>query len=972
MITLKQFYRKTKKGSIIKLVNEVYLRGDVHCGLIGCAECTKENIELMPTNERQLDPAPRKGLNSRFNLYHYIVPDSSAILNQLDVLEDTNFGENIIVLQSVLDEVRRRNLQIYLRLKQLISSKNCYVFTNVFNKHTYTQRKIGESNEEYQDRLVCVAVNWYNKHLNDAIACILLTDYLAIKNTAINAGVFACLVKDYVQDMTNNQNLIDKLSMKGENSETLPEDQFIYPEHLTLAKIHEGITENRLFQGKFQTNQQNFLEATVNIKLNGEDVPVLIQGKQHINRAIHDDIVAVELLPENEWTSKSELVLVAEEVERLATTEKQDEMDVDMKTDKKQKDQGEVNGEATETGRRTPCARVVGIVKRNWRQYCGVLKERDESLMKSMLLTSHLFVPAEKRIPFIRVETRQYQALRSQRIIVAIDSWPRDSNFPKGHYVRALGEIGDKETENELVLLEHDIPYLEFTKAVLNCLPDPDKWFIPEEEYKRRLDLREYNVCSVDPPGCTDIDDALHYKDLDGDLCEIGVHIADVSHFVKPYTAIDLEAASRGTTVYLVDRRINMIPEVLSSNLCSLMGGEERLTFSVIWKMNKRTGEKLEAKFHKSVIKSKGAFTYAEAQLRIDNRNMNDEVTLGLRGLNEMAKILRRKRIENGAIILANMGELKFVEVESETHENVLQLEKKEMQETNSMIEEFMLLANIEVAQKLYKEFPSLALLRRHPKPSLTNFVDLEESLKERGFKMDFSTNKSFSESLDRVQDAKNPFLNLMTRILATRAMTQALYYCTGSLADVDSNFHHFGLAVEMYTHFTSPIRRYADLVVHRLLSHAISYECIEASMMNKDRMQKICDNINYRHRNAQYANRSSVKLNTIWYIKSSKGEFKEDAYVLQVKKNALSLFIPKLALEAIYFLDPPAAWAIEEKAYSISQTHVPTGHAFRQFDKVKVIVAVVDKSTQINRGVERLVVSIVEPPIDNRESTRY
>lgn len=514
---------------------------------------------------------------------------------------------------------------------------------------------------------------------------------------------------------------------------------------------------------------------------------------------------------------------------------------------------------------------------------------------------------------------------------------------------------------------------MEFTKAVLNCLPDPDKWTIPEEEYGRRLDLREYNICSVDPPGCTDIDDALHYRELGDDIVEIGVHIADVSYFVKPNTAIDLEAASRGTTVYLVDKRINMIPDVLSSNLCSLMGNEERLTFSVIWKMNKQTAEILDAEFHKSVIKSKGAFTYAEAQLRIDSKNMDDGVTLGLRGLNQMAKILRKKRIENGAIILANMGELRFVEVESETHENVLQLEKKEMKETNSMIEEFMLLANIEVARKLYKEFPSLALLRRHPKPSLTNFVDLEESLKERGFRMDFSTNKSFSHSLDLVQDPKNPFLNLMTRILATRAMTQALYFCTGSIANLDTNFHHFGLAVEMYTHFTSPIRRYADLVVHRLLSHAINYECVDAHLMNKDRMQKVCDNINYRHRNAQYANRSSVKLNTIWFIKSSKSECKEEAYVLNVKKNALSLFIPKLALETIYFLDPPSNWYKEEKGYTITQQHVPTGHVFKQFDKLKVIVSVVDKSTQINRGVERLNVAIVEPEIDIvKENTRY
>ena len=970
MITQKQFYKKTKKGSIIKLVNEVYLRNDIHCGLADCGECLKENIEfvILPSS-RSLDHKPRKDLNSRFNLYHFIIPDTSAILNQLDVLEDENFGDNLIILQSVLDEVRKKNLQIYLRLKQLISTKKCYVFTNIFNKHTYVQRKIGESNEEYQDRLARVAVNWYNKHLNDAIACILITDYLSIKNLAINENIFACLMKDYVEEMLNNKNLIDKLSMKNENSPTAKEDQFLYPDHFNLTKMHEGVISGKLYQGKFQTNQQNYLEATVSVKLNNDDLQVLIQGKSHINRAMHDDIVAIELLPENEWTSKSEVVLIADENENK-TTDKQtaEVMDIDIIADEKSNQ----NKEEQTKARKIPCAKVVGIIKRNWRQYCGVLRIRDESLMKSMLLTSHLFVPAEKRIPFIRVETRQYQTLKNQRIIVAIDSWPRDSNYPKGHYVRSLGEIGDKETENELVLLEHDIPYLEFTKAVLNCLPDEEKWRIPAEEYEKRLDLREYSICSVDPPNCTDIDDALHYKEIGDNLIEIGVHIADVSYFIKANTPIDLEAASRGTTVYLVAKRINMIPEVLSSNLCSLMDNEERLTFSVIWKMNKQTGEIIDSQFHKTIIKSKGAFTYAEAQLRIDSKNLNDEVTLSLRGLNAIAKKLRKKRIENGAIILANMGELRFVEVESETHDNVLQLEKKEMKETNSMIEEFMLLANIEVANKLYKEFPSLALLRRHPKPSLTNFVDLEESLKERGFKMDFSTNKSFSSSLDQVQDAKNPFLNLMTRILATRAMTQALYFCTGTIANVDTNFHHFGLAVEMYTHFTSPIRRYADLVVHRLLSHAINYECIEANLMNKDRMQKVCDNINYRHRNAQYANRSSVKLNTIWFIKNSKEQLKEEAYVLNVKKNALTLFLPKLALEAIYFLDPASNWLKEEKGYSIRQTHVLTGHVFKQFDKLKVIVSVIDKSTQINRGVEKLNVSIIDPQIDNRDNTRY
>ncbi len=247
----------------------------------------------------------------------------------------------------------------------------------------------------------------------------------------------------------------------------------------------------------------------------------------------------------------------------------------------------------------------------------------------------HIFVPAEKKIPKIRIETRQSAVLLGQRIIVAVDSWPRHSRYPLGHFVRTLGPIGDKATENEVLLLEHDIPHSSFSQAVLNCLPKNLPWKISEEEEAKRVDLRHVDVCSVslkmpkeyhntyldgnsrqrtdlsadhscdgcifgsrikltsllclqvDPPGCTDIDDALHCRELDGDLLEVGVHIADVSHFVRPGTALDAEAARRSTTVYLTDRRIDMVPELLSSNLCSLRGGEDRLAFSCIWVMNR-------------------------------------------------------------------------------------------------------------------------------------------------------------------------------------------------------------------------------------------------------------------------------------------------------------------------------------------------------------------------------------------------
>lgn len=196
------------------------------------------------------------------------------------------------------------------------------------------------------------------------------------------------------------------------------------------------------------------------------------------------------------------------------------------------------------TGRRAakdrqPTGRVVGIVRRKWRQYCGILVA---SVLKEG--TRHLFVPAERKIPKIRIETRQASVLSSQKIMVAIDSWPRTSRYPLGHFVRALGNIGDKDTENQVLLLEHDVPHHSFSDAVLSCLPKLP-WLITDKDLAVRQDLRHLDICSVDPPGCTDIDDALHCRALDDGLFEVGVHIADVSHFIRPNTALDKEAANR-------------------------------------------------------------------------------------------------------------------------------------------------------------------------------------------------------------------------------------------------------------------------------------------------------------------------------------------------------------------------------------------------------------------------------------------
>ena len=416
--------------------------------------------------------------------------------------------------------------------------------------------------------------------------------------------------------------------------------------------------------------------------------------------------------------------------------------------------------------------------------------------------TRHLFVPAERKIPKIRIETRQAAALASQKIIVAIDSWPRTSRYPLGHFVRGLGVIGDKATENEVLLLEHDVPHHSFPESVLACLPSLP-WSISSEELNKRTDLRHLDICSVDPPGCTDIDDALHFRKISKDLYEIGVHIADVSHFVRPNTALDKEAANRGTTVYLVDRRIDMVPELLSSNLCSLRPDEERLAFSVIWEVTPDAKIK-KTRFTKSVIRSRRAYTYAEAQCAIDDPVQQNDLVKSLRGLNQLAKIMKKNRMDLGALALAS-PEIRF-EVSSETNDPI-DVVSKPMLDTNSLVEEFMLLANISVAEFIFQHFPECAVLRRHPVPPASNFEPILKAGKTQGFTLQVESNKALAASLDAAVKPDNPYMNTMLRILATRCMLQAVYFSSGTVAQTD--FYHYGLAAPIYTHFTSPIRRY-------------------------------------------------------------------------------------------------------------------------------------------------------------------
>ncbi|PZC85547.1 hypothetical protein B5X24_HaOG216655 [Helicoverpa armigera] len=931
MWTVKTFLTKTKRGNIIKIVREHYLRDDLLCGSGACNTCPHKDDEIV------LDSSP-ESICALFDYPHYLILDTNVVLHQIDVLEEDALT-NVIILTTVLEEVKHQNTAIYQRLLEIIQNKRrkFYSFINEHHKDTYIERDPGEKQNDRNDRAIRKTAIWYESHLNVNSAVgqvpkiVLITDDEINRKIAQEEGIICCSIKDYVENISSVIGLADKLS-KNVIPETCSKDA-LYPAHLTPSQVHEGIRSGKLHQGTFRASRDNFLEGTAVIS--GYEKPILLQGHIGINRAVDGDSIAVEIFPEEEWRRPSDIVLedkaedpgdhLEEEEELLKTAEPVDKSDDEV----------------------TPTGKVVGIIRRKWRQYCGILMPS-----KFPGATRHLFTPAEKCIPRVRIETRQSEVLAKQRILVALDSWPRNSRYPLGHFVRALGPIGDKNAENEVILLEHDVPHARFSEAVIACLP-PDDWTIPEEEVKKRVDLRNECICSVDPPGCTDIDDALHAKALPGKTSdglkryEVGVHIADVTYFVRPNTALDKEAASRSTTVYLVGRRIDMVPDLLSSNLCSLRGGEERLAFSCVWEVDENANI-LSTKFHKSVIKSASAMTYEEAQIAIDDKSRNDAIVSSLRILNALAKKLNRKRMDNGALSLSS-PEIRF-QMDSETHDPV-EVAAKKILDTNSMVEEFMLLANISVAEKLAAEFPQCALLRRHPAPPPSNFTTFLKATKQQGFDLDVSTNKAFSKSLDEAVIPGRPFFNTLLRIMATRCMQQAQYFSSGS--KTFEEYYHYGLACPIYTHFTSPIRRYADVIVHRLLAASIGCDITHATLLDTREAAALCDNLNYRHRQAQYAGRASVTMNT--HILFNKRVEVESASVLAVKRNAVHVLIPKYGLEGPLYL-PSDKFTYNEEEHIQKCGDV----VLKTFDELTVRLSL--DSTNIQH--RKLVFELVKPHI--------
>jgi exosome complex exonuclease DIS3/RRP44 len=886
---------------------------------------------------------------------HYIIPDTNAFLSGMDLFELETAFFDVIVLQTVLEEVKNRSLPLYHRLISLTKndSKRFFVFFNDFRLQTYVVREDKETINDRNDRAVRRAVKWYADHLEEAVgkrksircpSIVMISDDRDNLRKAKNDGITGLSLRDYVSGLDESERLLDMVSAGQEQRVgKQTKGELLYPDYLSVSKMITGVKAGTMHQGTFNVSPYNYLEGSVFVP--AFDKPLLIIGRENSNRAISGDIVVVEVLPKDQWKAPSSKILEEEVVNKNDNADADEGEAVITQQEKRalQEEVKKTHGKSAE-GRPQPTARVVGVIKRNWRQYVGhVDKDSVKSSTKQSRAQQTVFlIPMDKRIPKIRIRTRQAGDLLGKRLLVTIDAWDRESRYPVGHFVRSLGELETKGAETEALLLEWDVQYRPFPKTVLDCLPaEGHDWKVPENMsdpgWNKRRDLRDLLICSIDPPGCVDIDDALHARTLPNGNIEVGVHIADVSNFVKPNNAMDQEASLRGTTVYLVDKRIDMLPMLLGTDLCSLKPYVERFAFSVIWEITPEA-DIVRADYTKSVIKSREAFAYEQAQIRVDDQSQQDDLTNGIRMLMMLSKKLKKKRMDAGALNLAS-PEVR-VQTESETADPA-DVQTKQHLDTMSLVEEFMLLANTSVAARIYEAYPQTALLRRHAAPPKTNFEELSNQLRvKRGMELRTDSSKALADSLDTCVDSTEPFFNTLVRIMATRCMMSAEYFCSGTQAYPE--FRHYGLASEIYTHFTSPIRRYADLEAHRQLAAAIDYEPLDASLLSKAKLEGVCKNINVRHRNAQQAGRASVE----YYVgQALKGRVvDEDGFIMRVFSNGIVVFVPRFGIEGLIRLrdlatpEPESEFDTENYVLKIKGEGIDRN--VELFEKVKVRIS--------------------------------
>ncbi len=583
---------------------------------------------------------------------------------------------------------------------------------------------------------------------------------------------------------------------------------------------------------------------------------------------------------------------------------------------------------------RRPEGRVIRVVKRNTTQIMG----------KLIVYKKYGIVSSDTKKTKLDVYLKPQDfnnAVKGDKVLITITDWGSESSDSSngdvvwGEVTRILNDLDDHNWTMENILIENGFSsdYPDDVIKQVDAIPD----IITEEEIANRRDFRNILTFTIDPDTAQDYDDAISYQVLENGNYEVGVHIADVTHYLKPNTPLDKEAFARSTSVYLVDRCIAMLPEKLSNNMCSLVPNKDRLVFSAVFEFNdkyKMVGEW----FGKSVIHSDRRFTYEEGQVSLDDESglYHEELTI----VNKIAHALRKEKFKNGAIAFES-DEVKFVLDEKNKPTGVF---VKQRTDIHLLIEDFMLLANKRVAEFVATRNKGNAVpnvYRIHDIPDTERLGDLKLLMEEYDVKLDLSTPDKIAESFNGLskKSKEDPKYKLLMSF-AIRTMAKAIYST--------DNIGHYGLHFDYYTHFTSPIRRYSDVLVHRILEKNLEEDHRE----DKTKLESMCAHISRQERRAMETERDSIKYKQVEYMSEHIGE-EYTGIVSGMIERGLFVEVSETKAEGmIPFTRIPGGFEIQDGRYKASNKR--TGESLKLGDKIKVRIVSTDL---VNRLIEMEVV---------------